>query len=201
MSETRSLQKDVESEGEALLANTGLGPYRKYLSRWFGFVCPVERSLLDLAGLERVLDVRRLHKHQLLEHDLITLGLKPAEIKAVPQCMSVPLFDNIHDAMGWAFLIEHSTLAHPTLFRQLASAMPGEVAFASSYLKCYFGGVGEMWRSFGDGLETAGKNPDDADRIVLAAKASYRHFRRWRATLDGKALSLVDGPSHVRESS
>jgi heme oxygenase len=94
-------------------------------------------------------------------------------------------------ASRWAFLIEHSTLAHPTLFRQLATAMPGEVAFASSYLKCYFGAVGEMWRSFGDSVERAVREPGDADYIVNAAKVSYRHFRRWRAMLDGRTLSVV----------
>jgi heme oxygenase len=128
--------------------------------------------------------------------------MKSAEISALPQCMSVPLFDDIQDAVGWLFPIERSTLAHPTLFRQLAAAMPGEVAFASSYLKCYFGAVGEMWRSFGDGVQVAIQRPEDEVRIVTAAKTSYRHFRRWRATLDGRALSLVgEPPSQMRGSS
>ena len=81
----------------------------------------------------------------------------------------------------------------------LANAIPGDMAFASTYLKCYAGSVGEMWRSFGQSLENAAAAPSDADRILDAARAAYRHFRRWRHTLDGKALSVVE-PLHTREN-
>lgn len=191
--ETRALHKDAEADGEALLQDITVGSYRRYLSRWYGFVAPVERSLEGVTGLDRVLDSRRLRKHLLLEHDLQSLGMKPLDLQALPQCLAVPLVDSIHEAIGWAFVIERSTLSHPNLFRQLASSMPGEVAFGSSYLKCYFGSVGEMWKSFGDGVELAAQNQADADRIVDATKMAYRVFRRWRATLDGKAVSIVGG--------
>jgi heme oxygenase (biliverdin-IX-beta and delta-forming) len=188
--ETRALHKEAETEADTLLADTTIAAYRRFLGRWYGFIGPVERSLLDVPGLDRVLDPRRLRKHLLLEHDLQALGVKPPEMKALPQCMSVPLFDDLRDALGWAFVIERSTLSHPNVFRHLAAAMPGEAAFGSSFLKCYFGSVGEMWRSFGDGLASGAPAAEDAERIVDAAKAGYRHFRRWRHTLDGKSLSV-----------
>ncbi len=192
--ETRALHKESESDGEALLADPTVAAYRRFLTRCYGFVFPVERSLNDVPGLERVLDRRRRRKHLLLDHDLQTLGMKMSEIDALPQCMSVPILGDIRDAMGWAVVIERSTLSYPNLFRQLASVIPGEVAFGSSYLKCYFGSVGEMWRSFGEGISAGAPEQADADRIVSAAKAGYRHHRRWRNTLDGKALSLVTSP-------
>jgi heme oxygenase len=201
--ETRALHKEAEADGDALLEEINVVTYRRFLSRWYGFVAPVERSLADVNGLDRVLDSRRLRKRLLLEHDLQSLGMKHAEIQMLPQCMAVPLFDSVRDALGWAFVIERSTLSHPNLFRRLATSMPGEVAFGSSYLKCYFGSVGEMWRSFGDGVEMGGQTQDDADRIVESAKTAYRVFRRWRNTLDGKALSIVgtmDAPSSSRGS-
>ena len=141
--------------------------------------------------LDRALDPRRLRKHLLLEHDLQALGVKSHEIEALPQYMSVPLFEDLPAALGWSFVIERSTLSHPNLFRLVAAALPGEAAFGSSYLKCYFGSVGEMWRSFGDGLASGAPSAEDAERIVDAATAGNRHFRRWRNTLDGKALSVA----------
>jgi heme oxygenase len=108
--------------------------------------------------------------------------------------MSIPWFDNIYDALGWAYVIERSTLNHPNLFRMLAAAIPGEIAFASSYLKCYFGAVGEMWRSFGEDLEAAISDAAQADRVIDAAKAGFRHHRRWRNTIEGKALSSTREP-------
>jgi heme oxygenase len=196
--ETRALHKEIEAEGEVLLGEVSLSTYRRYLTRWYGFLFPVERSLADLPQLSRVHDARRLRKHLLIEHDLNALGFKTPDVQALPQCMSVPMFDDVREAVGWAYVIERSTLEHPNLYRQLAGAIPGEMAFASSYLKCYSGSVGEMWRSFGQSIEVAATSPDDADRIIEAARAGYRQFRRWRNTLDGKTLSIVETPLQSR---
>jgi heme oxygenase len=106
----------------------------------------------------------------------------------------------VHDALGWAFVIERSTLAHPNLFRHLAGAIPGEVAFASSYLKCYFGGVGEMWRSFGEDLEASVGQPSEADRLIDASKTGFRHYRRWRTTLDGSTRPVSQSDQSPTEA-
>ncbi|MBA2544546.1 MAG: biliverdin-producing heme oxygenase [Deltaproteobacteria bacterium] len=192
--ETRPLHTEIEAEGESLLLDISVASYRRYLGRWYGFVFPVERALSDIPSLNRVHDPRRLRKHLLLSHDLQALGLKASEVDALPQCPSVPFFDDLRDAVGWSFVIERSTLDHPNLYRQLAGAIPGDVAFAASYLKCYSGSVGEMWRSFGQSIEAAAESPEDAERIIDAARAGYRQFRRWRNTLDGKTLSVVETP-------
>jgi heme oxygenase len=193
--ETQTLQEEVDVEVGRVLGVCSVETYRRFLTRTYGFVSPLERSLADTTGVERVLDPRRLRKHMLLEHDLQTLGLGPLELKSLPQCMSIPWFENVHDALGWAYVVERNTLTHPNLFRILAASIPGEVAFASSFLKCYFGSVGEMWRSFGEDLEAAVDDPAHAERVIDAAKAGFRHYRRWRNTLDGKTLSAVrDAP-------
>lgn len=187
--QTVALQQEADTEVVFLLENATPQLYRRFLARVFSFVSPLERSLSDTPGLEQFFDARRLRKHSLLQHDLQVLGLRPLEVESLPQCMWIPWFDNVHDALGWAYIVERTTLAHAQLFRQLASVMPGEIAFASSYLKCYFGSVGEMWRSFGDGLDAAARQPTDAKRIIDAARTAFRHQRRWRNTLDGKASS------------
>lgn len=198
---TGPLQVEAEVDANALLATTTPEQYRRYLTRLYSFLYPLERSLADTVGLATYFDPRRLRKYVLIQHDLAALGMKPLEIESVPQCMWIPWFENVHDALGWAFLIEHSTLSHPHLYRHLASSLPSEGAFASSFLKCYFGSVGEMWRSFGEGLDTAARTPADVEAIVRAAQAAYRHLRRWRATLDGKALSSPENPAAVASTS
>lgn len=189
--ETRSLHKEIEGEGEGLLRDVSVPAYRRYLGRWYGFIGPLERSLATLPTLPRVIDPRRLRKHQLLGHDLQALNMKQPDIDALPQC-AMSTFDDLRDGMGWAFVIERSTLDHPNLFRRLANAIPGDMAFASTYLKCYAGSVGEMWRSFGQSLENAATAPGDADRILDAARTAYRHFRRWRNQLDGTPSASME---------
>jgi heme oxygenase len=185
----------MEAEGASVLEASSVADYQRYLTRSYGFVSPLERCLLDTQGLGPFLDHRRLRKHLLIEHDLQTLGLKPLEIRSIPQCMWIPWFDNPHTALGWAYIIERSTLAHPNLFRHVATIFPGEAAFAATYLKVYAGTTGEMWKKFAEGLDVASSTPRHVDLIVDGAAAGYRHFRRWRNTLDGKTLSAPQLPA------
>jgi heme oxygenase len=186
--ETRTVRADVEAEAASLLAASTAAEYQTYLTRAYGFLAPLERCLLDTSGLEVFLDARRLRKHLLIEHDLQTLGMRTLEVQSIPQCMWIPWFDNPWTALGWAYLVEHSTLSFPTLFRHVASALPGEAAFAATYLKVY-SASSDMWRSFCEGVELASRTPENLEQVVAGAQSAYRHFRRWRGLLDGKSLS------------
>ena len=204
--ETARLRADADEESSTLLDATTTADYQRYLSRALGFVSPLERCLLDTPGLGMFLDPKRLRKSVLIEHDLQALGLKQLEVQSIPQCMWIPWFDDAWTALGWAFVIERTTLGFPHLFRHLANVLPGEAAFAASYLKVYAGSTGEMWKSFSDGVELASTSPRHLERMVAGAASAYRSFRRWRNTLDGKSLSgprepVTDGPSFTDEAS
>lgn len=187
--ETRDLRKETDAEVSSLLHARSPDDYRRYLARTYGFVAPLERSLLDTPGLDRFTDMRRFRKHVLIEHDLQALGMRLLEIQSLPQCMWIPWFDDPHTALGWAYVLERNTLEHPALFLHLASSLPGEAAFASSYLKCYADDPSGAWRQLASGLERSISTPAHLDAIVDAARAAHRHFRRWKNTLDGKTLS------------
>jgi heme oxygenase len=182
-------RSDPRGSSRALLAISSIDEYRRYLIGQYGFVCPLERSLLDTAGLDRFIDPRRMQKHSLLEHDLRSLGLRSLEIESIPQCMWIPWFVDVHEALGWAYLLERNTLTHANGFRHLAEVLPGEAAFAASYLKCYAGAVGQMWRSFEKGLEASVRTPEHSDRVLLACRAAYRRPRRWRHLVNGTAMT------------
>lgn len=178
--ETRAPQMEVDADVRARLAAGTAQAYRSFLLFQLGFVRPLERAFADAPGLDRFLDPRRLRKHLLLEADLQALGVRSVEIKRVLECMVIPLFDEPYEALGWAYIVERSTLAHPDLYRHLGLLIPGEIAFASSYLKCYFGAVGEMWQNFEDSLEAAARDRHQANQIIEAAKAGFRRHRHWR---------------------
>ena len=187
--ETRQLHADLEAENMVLLDATEVPHYQRYLTRAYGFLSPIERSLLDTPGLSAFVDSRRLKKTELIEHDLQKTGLKPLEVQSIPQCMWIPWFDNPHTALGWAYVIERNTLSFAHLFRHLANVLPGEAAFAASYLKVYTGVTGEMWRSFSDGIDAAGSSQRHLEMIIAGAGSAFKNLRRWRNTLDGKSLS------------
>lgn len=177
------------TDEDALLEAATPAGYRSYLTRMYGFVCPVERSIQSTLGLERYVDIRRFQKHELLRRDLMSLRMTAEQLNHLPFC-SVPLFDGPEEAFGWAYLIERNTLRHGELFRQLALAIPGEVAFSSSYLKCYLGMVGEMWRSLGQALEAFEADHGRAERVFEAARAAFCCYQSWR-TLHGQRDGLA----------
>lgn len=184
--ETERLHAAIDADAAALCAAPTAVAYRRYLTRTFGFVCPVERTLLDTPRVAAVLDPRRVRKHLLLQHDLQALGLRASEIAAIPQCLSIPWFEDVPQALGWAYALERTTLGHPRLYRHLAPALPGEIAFASSYLKCNLGAIGELWQRLSACVEGVVTTPADADRVVDAARAALQHWLRWRERVDGQ---------------
>ena len=173
--ETRAAQRELEAE--TALRAVQAQSYRRYLMTVYGFVAPCERAITTTSDIERAIDVRRFGKEELLRRDLASLGVSAVQINAAAQC-AVPLFEQVEQALGWAYVLERSTLAHHELFRRLASILPGQVAFASSYLKCYAGTAGEMWRSFGDALDTI-QNESAKELVVSAANAALQAHATW----------------------
>lgn len=174
--ETASFHAEADADAGHLFGDVTAAEYKRYLAKTYGFVLPVEQALLATKGLERVIDTRRFNKHELLRRDLRGWHMSPADIDRIPTC-TVPVLGGVEEALGWAFVVERATLSHGNLFRHLASVVPGDVAFTSSYLKCYVGTIGEMWKSFGDALEVAAPTDDRAKRVVDGATAAYRALR------------------------
>jgi heme oxygenase len=175
--ETVSFQAEADEDIRALLGAASAADYRTFLIHTYGFTCPVERAIASVPGIETYIDPRRLRKHELLRRDLSSFHMTPDQISRIPQC-PVPLLETPQEALGWAYPIERAALRHTQLFHHLAAIIPGEVAFTSSYLKCYFGAVGEAWRSFGRALDMSGER--HARRVVEAARAAFRCHRGWR---------------------
>jgi heme oxygenase len=157
--------------------------YRRYLTRMYGFVLPVERSIQSTPHIGSYIDVRRFQKHELLRRDLMAHRMTPQQIEALALC-AVPEFDTPEEAFGWASLIERNTLHHAGLFHRLASTNPGDAAFAASYLKCYSGGVGEMWKTFRHAVAAFQGTGERRERLSAATKAALRCYESWRLLHD-----------------
>lgn len=169
--------------------------YQTYLARTYGFVAPVERSIATTPDVEKFVDMRRFNKEELLRRDLIALQYTTRAIDALPQC-SVPLFGTAAQALGWAYFLERSTRSNNATYRALAAEIPGEVAFASSYIKCYFGAVGEMWSAFESALDLF--PAAETETIIDAALAAFRAHVRWQRATRGRATSRTSTSGSMR---
>lgn len=192
---TTSLDEVFSAESRALLAAAAPETYRQYLARLYGFVAPLERELAKIPELRTLVDSRRFDKHELLRHDLEALNTRADELQL---CSAIPIFTDVQTALGWAYTTERGSLGHTTLFHSLATQLPREAAFAASYLKCYFGAIGETWRGFVDGLEAAGRTEHDAARIITAAQDATAKYRAWsrvsHVPIEVRASSFTGSP-------
>jgi heme oxygenase (biliverdin-IX-beta and delta-forming) len=177
--ETDALHAEAEAELITLRGLATSADYRRFVERTFGFVAPLEQSLWATPGLDRLVDMRRFRKHVMLRADLQGFGLKHDEIDALP-CCEVPCFESPDIALGWAYIVERSALAHVSLFRHLASVMPGAVAYTATYLRAHQGAAGEHWRRFVAAIDAVATDADKADALITAAKVAFRARRRWR---------------------
>jgi heme oxygenase len=176
--ETEGFHPDADDDILCLLGAVVPDDYKRFLTRTYGFVQPLEHAIARTPDLVMHADLRRFHKHQLLQRDLEGFRMRSEDIERSPRC-SIPRFDSAEQALGWAYVIERSTLSHGNLFRHLASAMPGDMIYTSSYLKCYSGAVGENWREFADTLDAIATRPDSIRWLIDGAKAAFHVHRAW----------------------
>jgi heme oxygenase (biliverdin-IX-beta and delta-forming) len=177
--ETAAFHGITDEDVFRLLGPTAADGYCRYLVQMYGFIRPLECSISSIPDIGRYIDIQRDQKGELLRRDLSALHLTAEEIAGLPRC-AVPAFTTVEEALGWAYPIERSTLRHGERFRYLATVIPGDIAFASSYLKCYAGIVGEAWRGFGNALMVFESMPRREQLVIDSARKSFQCLRAWR---------------------
>jgi heme oxygenase len=179
--ETGVQHPGTDAELDVLFGSDLSSPhYLMFLIRCYGFEAPLESALKQTSGLERILDLRERTKAGLIAADLLELGVRPAEIAELPQCLAIPLsFRGVPEALGWMYVAERTTLAFGVIRHHLETRLPKDVMSAASYLGCYEGIVGARWRLFGEVLDEQAVLPGVEDRIIAAAGDGLRCQRSW----------------------
>jgi heme oxygenase len=181
--ETRAHHADAEADFDVLFENeTTARHYMMFLVKVYGFEAPLESTLAMTPNLELMIDLKERTKAGYLAQDLMALGLRPAQIAELPQCLTIPQFRGAAEALGWMYVVERTTLAHSVLRRHLLTRLPREMRNASNYFSAYTGVVGSRWRKFGTVLDDVARHPAIADRVVGAANDAFRGQRRWIQT-------------------
>ncbi|HEY5927570.1 MAG TPA: biliverdin-producing heme oxygenase [Kofleriaceae bacterium] len=194
--ETQPHHADADSDVDRYLfrPTVSTDDYRAYLSRVYGFLVPLEASLAMAPGLEEVVDVRLRAKAAMVVHDLMALGMTMTEVNDLPQCHSIPAFRGPAAALGWMYVIERPLLASAVIRGHLATFLRAEMAYAASYLACYAGQVGTMWRELGEAMDRVAYTQTVADRIVMSAHEAFRTLNKFRTQeLSGRSAIRIAG--------
>ena len=84
--ETAAVHQHLEAQLGLLDPSLDVHRYRRVLETFYGFYVPVEIDVTRLAAAELPLGFPLRARAELIERDLLALGLSPADLAALPLC-------------------------------------------------------------------------------------------------------------------
>ena len=183
--ETTAVHQHLETQLGLLDPSLGIHGYRCVLETFYGFYVPVEIDVSRLAAANAPLGFSLRARAELIERDLLALGLSPADLAALPLCSDRPELSCVEDLAGCLYVLEGACLGgqvlSPLLHRRLGLTKGSGAAF--------FAGDEEStlprWTlivAWIDGLPRTGAL---TTKIISAATATFDAFARWAAVARG----------------
>ena len=183
--ETASAHQHLEAQLGLLDPGLDAHRYLRVLETFYGFYVPVEVDVTRLVAAEVPLGFPLRARAELIERDLLALGVSPADLVALPRCRDRPELSCVEDLAGCLYVLEGACLGgqvlSPLLHRRLGLAKESGAAF--------FAGDEEWtlprWTvvvAWLDGLPRTGAS---TTKIISAATATFDAFARWAAVARG----------------
>ena len=160
--------------------------YAAQLVRLYGFEAPLESALAYTPRFS-VADRRDLSRSGMIAQDLISLGMRPATISRLPQCLTIVPFRDPLEALGWWYVSERSSQLYNAVKRHLVVRLP-ELASAVTFLASFDGIAAARWQQLGAVLdELSWKH--GTEPIIAAADAGFRCARAWNAAAQPEPIA------------
>lgn len=173
---TRQFHSTVDEPWLGLLRpDVGPTDYLTVLVRTYGLVAPFESACKYTPELGRFVDLRHMMRAGLIAQDLIALGLMPAQVSTIATCPAITMFMSLHEALGWLYVIERSTLLQEGIRRHLMHHVP-QIQHASSFLASYDDG---HWTMFGQVVNAAGTDIKALHEIISESLNAFEIASRW----------------------
>ncbi len=183
--ETAPAHQHLEAQLGLLDPGLEVHRYLRVLETFYGFYVPVEIDVARRAAAELPLGFPLRARAELIERDLLALGLSPADLATLPLCSDRPELASVEDLAGCLYVLEGACLGGqaltPLVHRRLGLAKESGAAF--------FAGDEEWtlprWTvivAWLDGLPRTGAS---TAQIISAAKATFDAFARWAAVARG----------------
>lgn len=175
---TRPLHDALERRLNLLDARLTRDRYVRLLERFYGFYQPIEARIAAYGDRpEHWIGTDRRKAH-LLVSDLLSTGLTPADIAALPRCSSLPVASDPMSQLGYMYVLEGATLGGQTVLKHVAMR-PDLAGVGTTFFASYGRSVGAMWRQFGQRLEFAGAPACARRPISDAAHALFLSLDEW----------------------
>jgi heme oxygenase (biliverdin-IX-beta and delta-forming) len=177
--ETAALHQRLEAQLGLLDPALSIERYRRALQVLYGFYAPVEARLVPLAAAGPPLGFPLRARSELIEQDLLSLGLSRREVAEQPRCVVLPRLSCHEDLAGCLYVLEGACLGGqiiaPLLYRRFAVAKGSGASFFVGDAK----ETSARWKlvlAWLEGVVCAGARSEE---IVAAAQATFQTLARW----------------------
>ena len=177
--ETAGLHRRLEAELGLLDAELTLDRYRRVLETFLGFYAPVEAGLAVVAAEGPPLGFPLRRRSELVERDLLSLGLSRPELAALPRCVDLPRLSRPEELAGCLYVLEGACLGGqmiaPILRERLGVAKDSGASFFVGDAE----GTPARWTLVLTWLEDLPRTGAPTEAIVGSARATFRSLARW----------------------
>jgi heme oxygenase len=164
--------------------------YRRVLELLYGFYSPVEHALTRFVAIVPFpLRARAVQ----LEDDLLTLGLSPLQLAALPLCEDIPTLSCSAEVAGCLYVLEGACLGGQIVARVLRKRLGVAKGTGASFFAGDEERTAVRWALVLEWLERLERSGASPDPIVAQAKATFDALERW---VDRPQPSWSPGGSH-----
>ena len=151
--------------------------YVRQLVIAYGFEAPLEAALAYTIDLTDLVSLRERTRAGKLAQDLLALGISPARLTQLPQCISITPFRDPAEALGWMYVVERATLLHDSVRRSVIARVP-EAKHATTYLDAC-GAAHRRLHGFAKTLGSYAQSQDRFERVAVAAERAFTQWLTW----------------------
>jgi heme oxygenase len=177
--ETTPQHQTLERQLDLLDPELSLHRYRLVLESFHGFYGPVESALARLVTTTDSLGFPLRARAELLERDLLALGLSRSDIAALPRCADLPRLSRTEHLAGCLYVLEGASLGGQII----AKALRARLRLTNDHGLSFFVGdgrrTGARWRLVLDWLEDLVRRGALADEIVASASETFCSLGCW----------------------
>ena len=132
--ETAGLHKRFEAQLGLLEPELSIHRYHRVLQTFYGFYAAIEVGLVRLTAAAPPLGFPLRARSELIERDLLALGLSRRELAELPRCTDLPRLSCPEDLAGCLYVLEAPALVDRSLPRRYTngSGWPKAAAHRSS---------------------------------------------------------------------
>src|SRR4051794_39609817 len=190
--ETAEVHQRLEAELGLLDPGLSIHRYCGVLRAFHGFYAPVEATLVRLTTEAPPLGFPLRARSELIESDLLALGLSRREIAELPRCNDLPRFSCLEDLAGCLYVLEGACLGGQIIARVLHQRFGLSQGSGASFFIGDADATAARWLLVLDWLEAVERGGASSEEVVASARATFLTLARW-VEQQGASRSPVRG--------